>query len=212
MARRYDSPVRRERAALTRERIVDAGAALVHEFPSWDWRALTVRAVADRAGVHERTVYRYFPTEQLLRAAVVDRLEQEAGLRPEDVTFDTIEEHLSGLFGYLASFSSTGERPTDEALVAVDERRKSALLEVIAAETPAWTERDRRLAAAVIDVLWGVPTYRRLVGGWGLDDDDAAAAATWVVRLVLDEIRAARSPSSADVDRKRLPAAHRRGR
>ena len=33
-----------QRAAETRERIVTAGAELLHGFPVWNWRALTVRA------------------------------------------------------------------------------------------------------------------------------------------------------------------------
>src|SRR4029077_13587684 len=36
--RRYDSPIRRQRAAETRERIVVAGAELLHGFPIWNWR------------------------------------------------------------------------------------------------------------------------------------------------------------------------------
>src|SRR3954452_9555040 len=78
--RRYDSPVRRSRAAVTRERIVAAGSELVHHFPSWDWKELTFRAVADRAGVSERTVYRHFATERELHDAGMRRLEEEAGL------------------------------------------------------------------------------------------------------------------------------------
>jgi AcrR family transcriptional regulator len=73
--RRYDSPVRRERAAQTRERILAAGAELLHGFPIWNWGALTVPAVATRAGVTERTVYRYFANERALRDAVLGRLE-----------------------------------------------------------------------------------------------------------------------------------------
>src|SRR4051794_22954624 len=194
VARRYDSSLRRERAALTRERIIDAGAALVHEFSSWDWRDLTVRAVAERAGVHERTVYRHFPTEEVLRAAVIDRLQQEAGLRPEDVTIDTIGDQVSRLFAYLGSFSSSGEPKMDAALAAVDERRKAALLDVVTAETPGWSDADRRATAAIIDVLWGVPTYRRLVGGWQLDEKEAAHVTVWLVRLVLAEVRAGHPP------------------
>src|SRR3954452_3744003 len=197
VTRRYDSSLRRERAALTRERIIDAGAALVHEFSSWDWRELTVRAVAERAGVHERTVYRHFPTEEVLRAAVIDRLQQEAGLRPEDVTIDTIGDQVSRLFAYLGSFSSSGEPKMDAALAAVDERRKVALLDVVTAETPGWSDSDRRATAAIIDVLWGVPTYRRLVSGWELDETESARAVTWLLRLVLAEVRAGRPPSPA---------------
>jgi AcrR family transcriptional regulator len=194
VARRYDSSLRHERAALTHERIIDAGAALVHEFSSWDWSQLSVRAVAERAGVHERTVYRHFPTEQVLRAAVVDRLQQEAGLRPEDVTIDNIEDQVGRLFAYLASFSSSSERTTDAALAAVDVRRKAALLDVVTAETPGWSPRDQHIAAAAIDVLWGVPTYRRLVDGWHLDEQEATHAVTWLLRLLLADVRAGRGP------------------
>ena len=42
--RPYDSPVRRSRAAATRERIVAAGSELVHGFEAWDWDQLTYRA------------------------------------------------------------------------------------------------------------------------------------------------------------------------
>jgi AcrR family transcriptional regulator len=207
VTRRYDSSLRQERAALTRTRIVDAGAALVHEFSSWDWRELSVRAVAERAGVHERTVYRHFPTEEVLRAAVVERLQQEAGLHPEDVTIDNIEDQVRRLFAYLASFSSSAERTTDAALAAVDERRKAALLDVITTATPEWSEADRVLAAAMVDVLWGVPTYRRLVDGWELGGPEATRATTWLLRLVLDEVRAGQPPPSA---RKRPRARSRR--
>lgn len=49
--RKYDSPVRRQRAADTRERIISAGAELLHGFPVWNWRALTVRGVAGKSVV-----------------------------------------------------------------------------------------------------------------------------------------------------------------
>ena len=196
MARRYDSSLRQERAAQTRERIIDAGAALVHEFSSWDWRELSVRAVAARAGVHERTVYRHFPTEEGLRAAVVERLQQEASIRPEDVTLDNIEDQVGRLFAYLASFSSSAERKTDAALAAVDERRNAALLAVVVGAAPDWSERDQRSTAALIDVLWGVPTYRRLVDGWQLDEKEATRAVTRLLRILLADVSADRPESS----------------
>ena len=94
--RRYDSPARRLKAAETRERIVDAGADLVHGFAGWDWQELTFRAVAERAGVGERTVYRHFPTERHLRDAVMTRLEQDAGITYEDVDLANLATSLRG--------------------------------------------------------------------------------------------------------------------
>lgn len=70
--RRYDSSSRRRQAAETRARIVAAGTELVHGFETWDWHDLTFKAVAERAGVGERTVYRHFPTEQHLHDAVMN--------------------------------------------------------------------------------------------------------------------------------------------
>jgi AcrR family transcriptional regulator len=50
--RRYDNTRRREQAEQTRERIVAAGADLVHESSIRDWRGVTIAAVAVRAGVN----------------------------------------------------------------------------------------------------------------------------------------------------------------
>ena len=88
--RTYDNRARQEKAAQTRERIVAAGSELVHDFDSWNWRDLTFKAVAERAGVGERTVYRHFPTERHLHDAVMQRLESEAGISYEDVDLTNI--------------------------------------------------------------------------------------------------------------------------
>ena len=192
--RRYDSTLRRERAAQTRQRIVDAGAELVHSFSSWDWRELTIRAVAERAGVHERTVYRHFPTEQHLRTAVLARLEQEAGIDPYAVTLDGIGEHVEQLFGYLSTFTSSTEPAVDTALEDEDRRRKEGLVAAVAAAAPEWSQRDRTMAAALIDVLAGVASYRRFVSGWELSSEDATYAVNWLVGLLAREVREDRPP------------------
>ena len=192
--RRYDSSLRRERAAQTRSRIVDAGAELVHSFADWDWRELTIRAVAERAGVHERTVYRHFPTEQHLRAAVLARLEQEAGIDPYAVTLDGIGEHVQQLFGYLSTFSSSHEPAVDSALAGEDARRKEGLVAALRTAAPDWNDRDRTMAAALIDVLAGVASYRRFVSGWQLAPEEATYAVNWLIGLLAGEVREDRPP------------------
>src|SRR5581483_2680711 len=86
--RPYDGSLRRERAAETRDRIVTAGSELLRLAPVRDWRGLTVRAVAERAGVNERTVYRHFGNERGLRDAVMKRQEEEAGIDLEGMHLD----------------------------------------------------------------------------------------------------------------------------
>jgi len=181
--RPYDSPVRRRQAAETRERIVRAGSDLVHGFASWDWQGLTFRAVAERAGVGERTVYRHFPSERHLHDAVMQRLEEEAGITYEDVGLDNLAEVTARVFASLRSFavrSSVGE-PDDATFVAVDVRRRAALLRAVLAAAPDWSDRQRTTLAALLDILWNLPSYERLIGAWGLPPEDATRAITWVM-------------------------------
>ena len=99
--RSYHSPARQKAAAATRERIVGAGVRLVRGFTTWDWDELTFRAVAERAEVSERTVYRHFPTERHLHDAIMSRLEDEACIAYQDVVLDNLAEVTARLFASL---------------------------------------------------------------------------------------------------------------
>ena len=190
-SRRYDSPVRRQRVAETRERIVAAGSALVHGYASWDWRELTFRAVAERAGVSERTVYRHFPTERHLHDAVMQRLEAEAGISYEAVEPANLAEITAAIFASLGSFAARPavHEPDAPTFVAVDQRRRDALVRAVTETAPEWALPERAAAAALLDVLWNLPTYERLVGVWGIDGADATRAITWLQALLLRAIR-----------------------
>jgi AcrR family transcriptional regulator len=193
-SRPYDSAIRRERAAETRERIVEAGSALVHEQASWDWRGISVRAVAERAGVHERTVHRHFPGERDLRAGILQRLVEESGVTVEGLRLEEVPGHVRQLFGYLASFSTAPPARLDTVLADLDERRTAALLATVRDAADGATEAELRRLAALIDALWGLPTYRRLIDDWGLDAADAARSVGWLIELVNEAVRDGRRP------------------
>jgi AcrR family transcriptional regulator len=194
--RRYDSPVRRRQAAETRERIVVAGSELVHEFDSWHWDALTFRAVAERAGVGERTVYRHFPTERHLHDAVMARLEEEAGVTYEGLDLDALPEITARVFSSRRSFAAREavDAPDAPLFVEVDERRRDALLHAVTAATPMWGEAERTTVAALLDVVWSMPAYERLVGAWAFEGDDATRAITWLMSLVTNAVDADTPP------------------
>jgi AcrR family transcriptional regulator len=198
--RRYDSPVRREQAARTRQRIVDAGVALVRELPTWDWRGLTFVAVASRASVGERTVYRYFPTERDLHEAILARLQQDAGgVSYENLTLDDLPRVTARVHASVASLSVShwsADQPQQPALVEVDLRRRSALAAAVAEVARDWPEADRDKAAAVLDVLWNLPAYERLMTAWNLDAPQATEALTWAISVVTDAIRSGRRPGN----------------
>jgi len=182
--RRYDSPIRRQRAAETRERIVVAGAELLHGFPIWNWRALTVRAVADRAGVNERTVYRHFANERELRDAVLVLLEEEAGVDLTGLTLDDVRDVTTRILEYSSSFPVEPRTERDETVAAANARQREALLAAVAAHTADWSEVDRSLAAAMFDVLWSPVSYERIVVDWDVDPKEAIRGITWVIELV----------------------------
>ncbi|WP_333894869.1 TetR/AcrR family transcriptional regulator [Mycolicibacterium gadium] len=194
--RTYDNRAREEKAAQTRERIVAAGSELVHGFDSWNWRDLTFKAVAERAGVGERTVYRHFPTERHLHGAVMQRLEFEAGVSYEDVDLTNIGEVTARVFASLQRFSvrRSVEPPQDPTFVGVDARRRDALIRAVSVSAPGWTAAQRHAAAALLDVLWNVPSYERLVGVWGIDGADATRAVVWLMAKVVSAIEHGETP------------------
>jgi AcrR family transcriptional regulator len=182
--RRYDNRLRRERANETRARIAAAGAELVRRSSVRDWRGVTIRAVAERAGVNERTVYRHFANERALRDAVMQRLEEEVGIDLARLRLDDVGEAAARIVRHVATYPSTGRPPLDPTLAEANRRQHEALLAAVAEHAPGWTPADRTAAAAVLDVLWGVPSYERLVRDWGLDPEEAIRAVTWVIGLV----------------------------
>lgn len=189
--RPYNSPARRQRLAETRDRIVTAGAALVREFTSWDWDGLTFRAVAERADVSERTVYRHFPTERQLHDAVMARLEDEAGITYEDVELANVADVTVRLIASLQRFAveQTVRAPQGPAFQGADERRREALLRAVRTEAPDLTDVQQRIAAGLLDVVWSPATYERLASGWQLDDEVAVGAIEWMISGVVAAIR-----------------------
>jgi AcrR family transcriptional regulator len=194
--RRYDSPVRRERANATRQRILEAGSALAHAFPTWDWRGLSAAAVADRAGVNKATVYRHFPTERMLHDAIMQRLEDEAGISYDTLDLGTVNALVERVYAHLSSFAGRPEAGEGEDVptVGADRRRRDALVRAVTAETPGWPIARRRMAAAVLDVLWSRDTHDRLTAVWGLDAGQTTEAVTWAIALLADAVRDGRHP------------------
>jgi AcrR family transcriptional regulator len=193
--RRYESTVRRERAAQTRARIVDAGCALLRASSIRDWRGLTIRAVAAEAGVNERTVYRHFGNERSLRDGVMRRLEEESGIDLAGLALEDVAEVTARIFASVSRHPLEPRPPLDPTLSEVSQRQREALVRAVAARNEGWSESDQTVAAAMFDVLWAVAAHERLVVDWGLERGQAVDGLTWVVGLIEEAVRAGRAPS-----------------
>ena len=188
--RPYDSALRRQRAAETRERIITAGSELLRGSSVRDWHGLTIRAVAERAGVNERTVYRHFTNEQGLHDAVMHRLEEEAGIELQGMPLEEVADVAARIFEHVSSFPPDARPPLDPTLQEAKRRQQEALLGAVAGRATTWSEADRRLAAAVLDVLWSVASYERLVIDWQIDHAEATHGIAWVIWLIRQAIAA----------------------
>ncbi len=79
-------------------------------------------------------------------------------------------------------------------MATANQRQREALLRAVARYTGNWAADDRRMAAAVLDVLWSVVSYERLVVDWELDPKEAVRALSWVIGLVNSAVREGLAP------------------
>jgi AcrR family transcriptional regulator len=195
--RTYDSTLRRRRAAETRARIIAAGAELLHGSSVREWHGLTVRAVAEKAGVNERTVYRHFGNEQGLRDAVMHEFEKEAGIDLGGMELEDVADVTARIFAHVSSYPPATRQPLEATLLDAKQRQHDALLSAVAARAGTWSDDDRTVAAAVLDVLWSVASYERMVVDWQLDPAEATRGIGWVIGLVRQAVAAEHGLSPA---------------
>jgi hypothetical protein len=50
------------------------------------------------------------------------------------------------------------------------------------------------MTAGMLDVLWSVMSYERLVAAWELTPEQATTAITWVIGLIEAAVREGRAP------------------
>ncbi len=194
-SRKYDSPLRRQRALETRARILDEACRMLQASSVRDWHGLTMRGVAEQAGVNERTVYRYFGNERGLRDAVMRRLEEDAGIGLEGMRLGDVADITARIFTHVAAYPQRPKAPLDPTLADAHLRQRGALLGALAPGTSGWSESERTAVAALLDVLWSVGTYERLTTDWDLASDEAIRTVRWAIGLVHDAVRSGRPPS-----------------
>jgi hypothetical protein len=59
--------------------------------------------------------------------------------------------------------------PDDPTFEAIDQRRQAALRRAVGEDAPDWTDDRRAAVAALLDAIWNLPAYERLVAHWNFD-------------------------------------------
>ena len=191
--RPYRSQLRQEQAAATRARIVEAAAARV--LPSAT--ELPFEDVAAAVPVSVRTVYRYFPSQRDLLAAVRAHLEKDSGWNPDEVRADTLGAAVHRVYASLGRYVDMGSGRTQEMEDALRATRAPDLM-VIEREIGPLTEgMDPELARGVMAVFSGLVHIRFLASmhkHWGLNGEQAGRAVEWAINALLADLHRRRQP------------------
>jgi len=156
---------------------------------------LTFAAVAARAGVQERTVYRHFPRREDLEAALWGWIVQN--LTHADFAASGEEQLIAAMRRSFAGFDA------DAALIAamlhspqgLDVRRRQqpkrrAMFEACAdGVIPGAPQAVRGRAAAVLQVLYSAASWDLLRSFWDMDASEAADAIELGIRCFLTGLR-----------------------
>lgn len=174
----------------TQSAILAAYAELIEEVGTDD---VSFRVIALRAGVGERTVFRYYPTRVDLLLATAAWIEKTTFTRPDcESIFDVpiaIRETMQAydrrpeLAHVVAETSMRGVNGAEPAPHRVT---FDALLR---REVPSLTGQERQQIVAALCHLDSSATWVTMRRQLGMSGRDIADAATWAAEAILDPIR-----------------------
>ncbi|HTE50373.1 MAG TPA: TetR/AcrR family transcriptional regulator [Kofleriaceae bacterium] len=186
----YRSRLREAQAAGTRQRILDGVAAILERGDE-----PTYALVAGEAGCQERTVYRHFPTKELLAAAFWDWQYQVLG--PRDRSAASLED-LSSLVG--RAFPAFDRRAAlvramlhtrhgKDARLSENAARKAMTLRCVDHELPDVDPVTRRRVAAATQLLFSASAWEVLRDYWSMNGTEAAATVQLAMSCLFEGAR-----------------------
>lgn len=175
----------------TQTSILSAYSELIEEVGTDD---VSIRLIALRAGVGERTIFRYYPTRAELLLATSAWIEQTVfTVHAAESIFDVpiaIREAMEAYDRHpeLAHVvAETAMRGVNGADAAPSRERFERMLRE---EVPALDDRERRDLVAALCHLDSSTTWVSMRRELGMSGRDIADAATWAAESLLDPIRA----------------------
>ena len=196
--RPYSSPLREAQARQTREAILDALTQLLSEQPA---DQIATREIAERAGVSQPTVYRYFPDRQALLDGLADHVDTLAG--SDGAIPATLDELVQLTNEYFAGPDALAEVATAEAVLNADPRRFSRstrartadIHRLVADAFPEYSARDHvRITALLRSSFVSIQTWLRMREEFGIPGTESGPIVTWALETLVREIRAGGFP------------------
>jgi AcrR family transcriptional regulator len=173
-----------------RNRIVDSFIQLMTEGAA----DLSHDAVAERAGLGRRTVYRYFPDREALMDGALTRVRELAGERVDYPTsaeelLDTLEPIYTGFDAIAPIITMLRTTPQGRQLrLAQNAQRVRSYRAALANAVRDLAPEDQELATAMLQVLHTTP-WLEMRDHWGLDGPQIARATGWAVRTLLADLK-----------------------
>jgi AcrR family transcriptional regulator len=181
--------LRERQKASTRDLILDTATEIFLQ-PE---ESFSHEAIAVRAGMSARTVYRHFPAQSDLFRALWERQREAMGTRfPRSeaellplvhAQFRHFEEHAALVDAILSHPSSA------EILRHGWQEGHAAFQEALGGITAALPEAQARWLVAVCQSIFSAPFWKMLRTRGRLSDEEAADAAAWAMEAVLDAAR-----------------------
>ena len=154
--------------------ILASAIELLEEVPVGE---LTMRAVAARARISERTVFRYFATRDGFLTAVATEVTRHMDLPPDPRTMEELLKYPNTLYRRFEATAALTKAALQTDLFprmrnAQAQQRWEAVRKVIDAHAPKSSEHDRKLAVANIRYFLSATTwhYYRFYFGFGLSE------------------------------------------
>lgn len=189
--RKYHSPLRAEQARQTHARILSAlRELLLAEGPE----GFSFAALAGRAGMTERTLYRHFPTRHALFMALWR--EPLPGLAPSThpESLSQLQAHVKVLFPAVDSMANLARAllltpEGREAHVAGSREWIAGIARAVRRESRGLGARDVRRATAVLHVLTSFEAWSCLKDLHHMTGAEAAEVMAWALGVFIDRLR-----------------------
>ena len=185
---RLPSKVREEQKEQTRTRILTETLILISDHGE---DAVTIKAVADRAEVTSRTVFRHFESRDVLLQAAWRWVGEQVRPKRRRASANalikrprTFFPQLHDLGGLLRRYLHRRERRAGGRLP--DERKQELFLKCVREELAELDERTLRRRAAIAEVLTSANAFEVMQESWGFNGKEAGAAAAEALEILLN--------------------------